>query len=165
MFEIKFKNMGRRILLPNKNNARFNIFLLCPNVWSQYFLCERRIKNIPFSWRIHSIEKRGQDSKFNITMSRTLLKKLAPVSSGVLAMGIGAAQGTPRYNDRLVAMQAEAQRNNPNAAPRDINRDVVIFGSLQYPANDPIEDRIQVARLDVCGGWWFSIYDGQCVSF
>jgi hypothetical protein len=44
-----------------------------------------------------------------------------------------------------------------------------VFGVMQYPANDPPEDRFSVQRLDVVGGWWFSLFDGhggwQCSDY
>jgi len=44
-----------------------------------------------------------------------------------------------------------------------------VLGVVQYPANDPLEDRFAVRRLDVIGAWWFAVFDGhggwQCSDY
>ena len=37
----------------------------------------------------------------------------------------------------------------------------MVFGVTTYPANDPTEDRVDVQRLEVLGGWWFACFDGH----
>ena len=79
---------------------------------------------------------------------RLALRSRIPVL-GSLTLGVGGLTAS------TIAL-AEKRDSQGKETDED---DEVVFGVTSYPANDPIEDRADVQRLDVLGGWWFACFD------
>ncbi|KAH9253761.1 hypothetical protein BASA81_008379 [Batrachochytrium salamandrivorans] len=59
--------------------------------------------------------------------------------------------------DNSDALPSQDAQPNPEA----IAMEEGVYGISSYNANDPIEDRSDVQRLELLGGWWFAVFDGH----
>jgi hypothetical protein len=57
------------------------------------------------------------------------------------------------------ALSEEEHHPDNNNEKEEVDEGV--YGISSYNANDPIEDRSDVQRLEVLGGWWFALFDGH----
>jgi hypothetical protein len=66
-----------------------------------------------------------------------------------------------QVHSQLFEKQNQFLHAEKGAEPAEPEEEEVVFGVTTYPANDPTEDRVDVQRLDVLGGWWFACFDGH----
>lgn len=88
------------------------------------------------------------------------LRSRVPLLSSLAMVGTSWLATLP--TERSPARSDMAQ--GPTAATKpeeETEEEEVVFGVTSYPANDPTEDRVDVQRLDVIGGWWFACFDGH----
>lgn len=80
---------------------------------------------------------------------------LVPAVAGGLLTGSSLALAD--NSDAAPKQPSDAQQPNPEAVAMEEG----VYGISSYNANDPIEDRSDVQRLELLGGWWFAVFDGH----